>query len=250
MPTHRLHPIRPERAGFVQVRTTAGGRRFKPVRVIGIEIAVIGRDDRVPTFQHAFHLPTTGTVAAGCFGGSVFGNAVFLVVRNPLPGDGDGGIRVDGMVAVKIQTQKDRIGFFPFVRLVNQDVDFGVAVAVGEMDGRYLPRGLAAERALVPGNFLKPHAGRFEGHPAVYFLFENPYEFRSPFPPPRARVVHRGSVFAHEGIGEGVRRHLGFVVVVSLGLRESVHGKQNRSRGEASRKDSQPTRKPHTDSSV
>ena len=211
--------VRLEDGAIAVVAQGAAQAHLPALREVRLQVAVIGRGQRVAALQNHLHLPEAGVTAARRLGRMEVDDAHLLGRTHPLLRQLDAAIGLHAMIPIKVQSQERRRRFRDAVGQIQKEVHFRPVPLAGQKHGHFFARGLAAERLRIDGSDLEADLLRRLGTAAVDVLLEQPQQFRPAPGSPGFRVGDRGAVLHPQRIGQRVARHLGLVVVDVLGLR-------------------------------
>ena len=193
-------------------------------RVIGLDVGAGDGGHGVAARENRLERPAADALAARGLGGFHELVDLRLGIRRPLLGDGNGGIGINGVVALEIHPEEGGHGLFRAVRQKEEERHAVPALFAIEKDVDLLTRGFAAESFRIRRADFINQLGRLGGTAAIHVRAEEFENFRPPLLSPDFRVGDLRAIGAEEGIGQRVGDNFRFVVVVAGGLSLGVVG--------------------------
>jgi hypothetical protein len=197
--------------------------RLPSLRVVGLDVAIADRGQRVAAVDDPLERPGAGLGAARGLGRAVVDDAG--TVRDPVGGEADAGVRVDRMVAVEAEAEECGDRTRSSVRDVEEKVEAGAAVRRVEPHPDLAPRRAPVEGSRVGLLHCEREARRPLRAPAVHGLLVEAHDLGPPAVAPVGGGGDHAAVLHLQRVGECVGTDARLVVV---GLRTLDGGGRRR----------------------
>ena len=184
---------------------------LEPVVKVGIDVSIVSGCDGVASFVDFPNGPPPILTATVFLRRNIIGYTCFSVVGHPALRKSNGGIRVDGVVPLKIEPKETTLGFARFVGSEQHEVDIHAGCIRFQMDNKLSPIGRSAvHRSLL--NDVPTHYGFSIGLETILVFsdeLEQTFTLRGPlFGIRNSRAVH-----PNERIWQRTHRDKSFVLV-------------------------------------